>query len=108
INRHLRELPRYCREGRLFRACQLVALKEYPHGPSLGAFYAQSVSLVEFLAGAKGPQTFARFVRDSLRDGYEEALTRHYGWDFEELERRWQQHAFGDGGAPAGAPPNDD
>jgi hypothetical protein len=60
----------------------------------MGPFYAQSVSLVDFLTHEKDPQTTMRFLHDGLRDGYESALQRHYGWDFKELDSRWRRYAF--------------
>ena len=76
-----------------------MQMDQYPRdGRRIGAFYAESVSLVEFLSGYehKGPQVFARFLRDGLRDGFEPALSKYYGiQDFDDLERRWQRYAFG-------------
>jgi hypothetical protein len=94
IERHLRTLPRLRSEGRLYSARELISMKDYPQPGRIPAFYAESVSLTEFLTKAKDPHTLARFVRDGLRDGYETSLQRHYGWDFDELERRWRKHAF--------------
>ncbi len=96
INTQLRKLPRLRREGELIQTEKLLALKGYPEQRRLGAFYAQSVSLAGFLAGEKGPETFARFVRDGLRDGYDAALKRYYGWGLQELDGRWRKHAFGE------------
>jgi hypothetical protein len=96
INAQLRKLPRYRREGELIRIEQLLQFKEYPEQRLLGAFYSQSVSLADFLAREKGPETFARFVRDGLRDGYDKALKSYYGWDLKELDRRWRKFAFGE------------
>ena len=90
VERHLQALPRYRREGRLLTARRLLQLHDYPDPGDLGVFYGQSVSLVNFLASQKGPQTFTRFVRHGLYHGYEEALRRYYGLDFEELEQQWQ------------------
>jgi hypothetical protein len=94
VDAHLRNLPRYERADVLFRTADLVQLDDYPGRRQLGPFYAQSVSLVEFLSGVKGRQTFTRFARDGLRDGYGAALRKHYGWGFEELDQRWRQYAF--------------
>lgn len=94
VQLHLRNFSRYDAEDRLFTARQLIHLKAYPEPCWLGPFYAQSVSLVEFLASAKDPQTVIRFLHDGLRDGYETALQRHYGWDFNELDRRWRGYAL--------------
>lgn len=94
IDRHLRALARQRDQGLLFSARELICLKDYPEPRRMAAFYAQSVSLAEFLTESKDSRTVARFVRDGLRDGYETALRRYYGWSFNELDRRWQKHAF--------------
>lgn len=96
IERHLRNLPGHLHDGELQSARQLVEQRDYPEPRHVGAFYAQSVSLVDFLARAKGPRTFARFLRAGIRSGYAGALREHYGWDFDELERRWRQEALGE------------
>jgi hypothetical protein len=94
IDRHLRTLVRLRDQGLLYTARELLRLTEYPSPRRVPAFYAQSVSLTEFLSSAKDAKTVADFVRDGLHDGYEASLKRHYGWDFDELERRWRKHAF--------------
>jgi hypothetical protein len=94
IQRHLRDLPRYYRAGQLYRVRALVELPDYPEPAHLGVFYAQSVSLVRFLGGFKGPEVLPRFLRDAARDGWAEALRRHYGVTFDELERLWLRHTF--------------
>jgi hypothetical protein len=98
---HLRFLPQWRDEGLLMGARQLLELEDYPDRRAMGCFYAQSVSLVQFLSKEKTPQVFANFLRDGLRDGYATALRRHYGWDFAELDRHWLQHAFQDNGRAA-------
>jgi hypothetical protein len=103
VERHLRTLPHWREQDMLFELRDLVRMRDYPHPRAVGTFYAQSVSLVEFLTQEKGTRTFTRFVRDGLRGGYEEALKRHYGWDFAELEVRWRRHAFADVAAVEGA-----
>ena len=94
INRHLHALQSQRDAGQLFTARQLIELTEYPEPRRVSTFYAQSVSLTEFLAKAKGPRELARFVRDGMRDGYEASLRRYYGWNFDELDRAWHKHAF--------------
>src|SRR5262249_59337015 len=69
VERHLRNLSRCRQEGQVFHLRHLMQLGEYPDPRSISAFYAQSVSLVEFLANERGPQEFAAFLRDGLRDG---------------------------------------
>ncbi len=97
VEAHLRFLPRWRQEGRLLPLRRLLDQEDYPDPRSWGSFYAQSVSLVDFLVDAKGATTFADFLRDGLRDGYGSALRRHYGWTWRDLERRWLEHAFPEG-----------
>src|SRR5205085_10088874 len=94
IDRHLRSLTRQRNGGRLYTARELIALKDYPEPGRVPVFYAQSVSLADFLVKAKDSRTVACFVRDGLRDGYEKSLQRYYGWSFDELDRQWRKHAF--------------
>jgi hypothetical protein len=103
IDRHLRNLPRHRQERQLFGIRQLVLMNDYPDPRYIGPFYAQSVSLVEFLSKEKGPEVFTHFLRDGLQEGYDAALHRHYGFQsFDELERRWVAYAFGEVSRPAG------
>jgi tetratricopeptide (TPR) repeat protein len=98
INLHLGNLPMHRRQGELFRVGELMKMNDYPEPRRIGAFYAQSVSLVEFLSQKKGYPTFARFLREGLDGGYEPALARHYGYrSFAEMERDWTEYAFGGG-----------
>ncbi|HTU21412.1 MAG TPA: hypothetical protein VMG10_25470 [Gemmataceae bacterium] len=94
IDVHFRYLPRWRADDALFSMRALVEMRDYPEPRSVGAFYAQSVSLVDFLTREKGAPHFAAFVRDGDRDGYAASLRKHYGWSFAELERRWQRHVF--------------
>ncbi|MGH7174607.1 MAG: peptidase MA family metallohydrolase [Gemmataceae bacterium] len=94
IDVHFRYLPRWRTDDALFSMRTLVEMRDYPEPRSIGAFYAQSVSLVDFLTREKGAPRFAAFVRDGERDGYAASLRKHYGWSFTELERRWQRYAF--------------
>lgn len=92
VERHLRQLARSRQDGQLFSLRQLMQLDEYPDPRYISAFYAQSVSLVDFLAAERGPRVFTEFMRDGLRGGYEAALEKHYGMHgFADLERRWAQ-----------------
>jgi hypothetical protein len=94
IQRHLRDLPRHRANGLLFNTRELIRMRDYPSPERIGAFYAESVSIVEFLVAEKGAQTMTRFVRDGQREGYEAALKNVYGWTFDDLERHWQKYAF--------------
>lgn len=105
IERHLRTLSRHREDGVLFSSRQLMQLNDYPEPRLIGPFYAQSVSLVEFLTQEKDAATFVQFVRDGLRTGYESALQKHYGiQDFRDLDSRWQRFAFGQESVAARSP----
>jgi hypothetical protein len=95
VERHLRNLPRHRKRGELLPIKRLVESRNYPEPRSLGPFYAQSVSLVDFLTAAKDAKTFTRFVHDGIHQDYDTACRRHYGWSLEEMEERWWRHAFG-------------
>lgn len=100
IDRHLRNLPTHRQERTLFNVQGLMELQDYPHPRQIGAFYAQSVSLVEYLSTLKGPETFAKFLTEGLRGGYEPALRKYYGLQsYAELETGWASHAFKDAAA---------
>jgi hypothetical protein len=98
VEPHLNNLPRHRQEHTLFSMAELLKmLDKYPDARSIGPFYAQSVSVVEFLSAQPGgPRGFTQFLRDGLEGGFEAALQRHYHIDsYAELDRLWQQHAFG-------------
>jgi hypothetical protein len=98
VELHLKNLPRHRQDHTLFKVGDLIQMSEYPDARAVGPFYAGSVSLVEFLSSQPGgPRAFTRFLRDGLESGFEEAARRHYQIQgFAELQRRWEQHAFGD------------
>jgi hypothetical protein len=79
--------------GGSFPVSDLMQMPNYPTAERVGAFYAQSVSLVDFLSRQRGPQVFSQFLRDAAQQGYQKALATHYGIaDFAELQNRWVQH----------------
>jgi hypothetical protein len=96
VDRHLTNLNRCRQEGQLLRLQELMQLEDYPRNPRvIGAFYAQSVSLVEYLTSLRGPQAFTMFMLEGMRYGYEKALQRTYNiQSFTVLEERWSQLAF--------------
>lgn len=81
---------------RRYSVRQLAGMKEYPRDVLL--FYAESYSLVDFLARHHGERMVIRFLEACLRAsglspeaGQESALRSVLGYDsFEDLERRWQ------------------
>jgi tetratricopeptide (TPR) repeat protein len=95
IEQHRRNLAKSRKEGLLVPIRDLMQLQDYPQAKQITAFYAQSVMLVEFLAAQRGPQAFTEFLREGLKDGYEPALRKHYGWSFADLQTNWDQHTSG-------------
>ncbi len=99
IDRHVRNLPAHREAKQLFKMNELLAQADWPEAQRVGAFYAQSVSMVDYLSGLRDRQTFARFLKDGMTSGMEAALKKHYGIDGAgDLETRWLAQAFkGDG-----------
>jgi hypothetical protein len=94
VQRHLRDLPRYREDGSLWSLDEFVEMDGYPSPRYLGAYYAQSVSLVDFLLDRKGPRVFVQFLCHSRTHGYGPALKADYGWTFAELEEQWRKQTF--------------
>jgi hypothetical protein len=97
VDRYVARLAEYNQRRQLLTVRGLMQTEEWPDPRQINAFYAQSVSVVDFLTRAKGPQTFTRFLRESQKIGYEKALQKHYGYkDFTELEQEWRKVALSD------------
>jgi tetratricopeptide (TPR) repeat protein len=97
IERHRRNLVRCRQDNHLLPLADLLKMEDYPQPQYISAFYAESVTLVEFLTAQHGPQEFTLFLHDGLRYGYEKSLQRHYGFrNVAELEQRWGLYAFRD------------
>src|SRR5262249_41277369 len=79
VEKHLRNLGRCRQDNSLLSVKQLMTMADYPEPRYICAFYAQSVSLVEYLSGLKGPQVMTQFLRDAPKIGYEQALNKHFG-----------------------------
>lgn len=95
IERHLKNLPGHRDAQQLFALKDLMESKDYPAPRLIGAFYAQSVSLVEFMSGLKGSETFAQFLKESQQSNYEAAMKKYYGLQgYNELQSKWTAHAF--------------
>lgn len=95
IQKHLDNLPRHARENTLFHVSRLMQMADYPEPKLVGPFYAQSVSLVDYLTRLKGPQAFSEFMKDGLKNGYEGALSRHYAiQSYNDLNQSWWNASF--------------
>ena len=80
-------------EGRVFKLNELMAI-DYPSAEAWGLYYAQSVSVTQFLVEQGTPEQFISFVRGAQRQGIEHSLREvyHIG-GFAELENRWESFA---------------
>lgn len=112
IARYTRKLQTSRQSGELFGVAQLMQMQGWPDQARATPFFAQSVSLVEYLVELKGPREFVAYLNYAGRYGYEEALRRVYQIpSLAELQRRWERHAFGESvsgtasalGSPAGS-----
>jgi hypothetical protein len=103
VNLHRKNLTKSLQNHELIPLRNLMQLQDYPQAGQIGTFYAQSVVLVDYLTKQKGPVVFTTFVREAMRDGYEPALRKHYGFQgFAELQDRWTERVLADmGAAPA-------
>jgi hypothetical protein len=90
---HQRKLEQFYEQGTWFSVEELMTMKEYPAEELRGLFYAQSVSLVDFLLGYKNGLQLVEFVRSSERKGYEMERRRIYGFSsFSHLDELWSRH----------------
>lgn len=95
VERHIRNMARCKQEVGLFSVKQLMQMADYPEARYVTVFYAQSVSLVDFLTEKSGPETLTKFLRAALKDGYEPALRTHYGYrSFDEMQQDWHKKVF--------------
>lgn len=95
IQKHLDNLPKHARENTLFHVSRLMQMADYPEPKLVGPFYAQSVSLVDYLTRLKGAQAFSEFMKDGLKNGYESALLRHYSiQSYNDLNQSWWNACF--------------
>jgi tetratricopeptide (TPR) repeat protein len=95
VSLHLKNLSKFQQQQTLFHVRELIELRDYPHPERIGPFYAQSVSLVDYLTRERGPLVFCKFVQDGLAQGYESALRKHYNiQSYSELQSHWSQHVL--------------
>ena len=80
-------------EQRLFKLSQLMSI-DYPESKHWNLFYAQSVSLTQFLVGQGTPSQFVAFIKNAQRNGPETAVREVYKFDgLDDLDSRWREYA---------------
>ncbi|MGH7226102.1 MAG: hypothetical protein ACRELF_23045, partial [Gemmataceae bacterium] len=90
--RHEQATERLLRTGHPMPLSELLPRLDYPK--DVGAFYAQSFSLTDFLVTAGGRRKFLAFVAQGERDGWEKAANAVYGYkSVAELEQTWLRFA---------------
>lgn len=90
--RHEQAMERLLRTGHLLPLTDLLPKLNYPK--DVGAFYAQSLSLTDFLVAAAGRKQFLAFVAKGEDDSWDKAAASIYGFKtVEDLERAWLNHA---------------
>ncbi len=92
--RHKAEMDQAIADRLAFRVVELMTLEDYPADNRWGAFYGQSLSLVEYLTEQRSSDEFIRFVQLSFDKGYDASLREVYGLaDVNALERHWKTRA---------------
>ncbi|MFO0961008.1 MAG: hypothetical protein U0800_26805 [Isosphaeraceae bacterium] len=79
--------------GRVFPVQHLMAM-DYPDSRFWGLYYAQSVSLTQFLVAQGTPAKFVEFLKASQKNGIEPELKRSYKIEgYADLQKRWLEFA---------------
>ncbi len=82
--------------GRAIPLKRLLTLTQYP--PDVMVVFAEGYSLTRFLVGQRDNQTFLRFVKDGMKDGWDKAVKEHYDLaNVEALEAAWLAKVRGKG-----------
>lgn len=90
--RHERDLRSALDSRSTLPLARLLADPEYPSPTHRAAFYAQSLSLAEYLLQQAPATEFIRFVKLSTDRGATHALNDVYHFAPAELERGWRMH----------------
>jgi tetratricopeptide (TPR) repeat protein len=98
VERHLVNLNKARQDNQLFSLKELMELPNYPQNArQISTFYAESVSVVDFLTSIRGSQEFMLFLQDGMRYGYETSMRRHFNINsYSDLEARWSAHLNGE------------
>jgi hypothetical protein len=91
--RHLRDLKSAFQSKSELPLMQLFERTDYPGDARRALFYAQSLSVAEYLMQLDSPRQFMRFALLSADQGYERALGTVYGINTQELDFRWRKSA---------------
>lgn len=102
--RHARDLRRALQTNTTLPLTRFFSDTEYPSAGDRGVFYAESMSLADYLVALDSPQRFVEFMELSQQVGQVPALQRVYDIrGLDELEGRWLRFAARQNVAPEGA-----
>lgn len=70
---------------------QLLSMKQYPREmQQVLTLYAEGYALADFLVQTAGKKVFLRFLETAHRDGWDDAIARHYQFkNINALEKKW-------------------
>ena len=91
--RHQRDLDIAIRSNTTLSLDRLLADVDYPSASHRAAFYAQSLSLVDYMTRLNSPKDFVRFASLSTQHGPDHALSVVYDMDTKQLSRSWRTYA---------------
>ena len=76
--------------NRLIPLSRLTAFGSYPHGATVSLFYAESLTLVEFILDRFGHEGLAQ-LHKKLRgtEEFDKLVKRAFEMEFDEFEREW-------------------
>ena len=103
--RHARDLRRALQTNTTLPLATFFTNADYPAARDRAVFYAQSMSLAEYLVALDSPQRFVEFVELGERVGHAAALRRIYDIQgLAELENKWLRYAASQSVAPVVVP----
>ena len=91
--RHERDLDLAISSNTTLSLDRLLADVDYPSASRRAAFYAQSLSLVDYMTRLNSPKDFVRFASLSTQYGPDHALSVVYKMDAKQLGRSWTTYA---------------
>jgi hypothetical protein len=94
---HERDLDIALRSNTTLSFDRLLSDVDYPSAAYRSTFYAQSLSLVDYMMTLNSPKEFVRFASLSTQHGPDHALSVVYDMDTRQLSDNWRAHAARNG-----------
>jgi hypothetical protein len=97
-NERLAILPKAVADGKTMRLAKSFELRDFPGPGELETWYAQSLSVCEFLVARKDRATLLAFVARGMERGWDDAVRRFYGFnDVDDLQAAWRKSVLDTG-----------